>query len=170
MKEDHQQDFTEALPPEMSLRIFSELDISSLCCAALTCKQWNRLIEDNDHLWRNHCLTVLAVCHKEVSGDRQEGLSWKVCDFFFLSFRCREIVLVHGFTFLDSVLHLCTGFNTVEEYYAEMRTTSVASMLVQYSNQSKTVRQKHERKGLIQVLVELKYQKSFVKIKDLTFK
>lgn len=78
MKEDHQQDFTEALPPEMSLRIFSELDVRSLCCASLTCKQWNRLIEDNDHLWRNHCHTVLAVCHKEVSGDRQEGLSWKV--------------------------------------------------------------------------------------------
>ncbi|XP_012684475.1 F-box only protein 48 [Clupea harengus] len=78
MREENLQDFTEALPPEMSLKIFGELDVRSLCQAALTSKQWNRLIETNDYLWRNHCLTVLAVCCKEVAGDRQEGLSWKV--------------------------------------------------------------------------------------------
>ena len=81
MREENLQDFTEALPPEMSLKIFGELDVRSLCQAALTSKQWNRLIETNDYLWRNHCLTVLAVCCKEVAGDRQEGLSWKVCCF-----------------------------------------------------------------------------------------
>ncbi|XP_062396419.1 F-box only protein 48 [Sardina pilchardus] len=78
MRGEEQQNFTRALPPEMSLRIFSELDVRSLCRASLTCKQWNGLIEGSDSLWRNHCLTVLAVCNKEVTGDLQDGLSWKV--------------------------------------------------------------------------------------------
>ncbi|KAL2086535.1 hypothetical protein ACEWY4_017594 [Coilia grayii] len=77
-EEERQRNFAEALPPEMSLRIFGELDVRSLCQASLTCKRWNRLIEDNDQLWRSHCLTVLAVCRRDVAGDRQEGLSWKV--------------------------------------------------------------------------------------------
>ncbi|XP_063066194.1 F-box only protein 48 [Engraulis encrasicolus] len=70
--------FAESLPPEMSVRIFSELDVHSLCQASLTCQQWHQLIEGNDHLWRPHCLTVLALCSREVTGDRQDGLSWKV--------------------------------------------------------------------------------------------
>lgn len=74
-----QQNFAETLPTEMSVRIFSELDLKSLCWASLTCKRWNGIIEDNDYLWRNQCLTVLAICRREVDGDRQNGYSWKVC-------------------------------------------------------------------------------------------
>ncbi|KAG7492818.1 hypothetical protein MATL_G00019110 [Megalops atlanticus] len=70
--------FAETLPVEMCVNIFSKLDIKSLCSAAVTCKQWNHIIEKSDHLWRNHCLTVRAVCQREVDGDREEGLSWKV--------------------------------------------------------------------------------------------
>ncbi|XP_066505191.1 F-box only protein 48 [Hoplias malabaricus] len=72
------QNFTETLPTEMSVRIFSELDLRSLCHASLTCRQWNNIIESSDYLWRTHCLTVLAVCQKDVDGDRKDGLSWKV--------------------------------------------------------------------------------------------
>ncbi|KAJ8394138.1 hypothetical protein AAFF_G00049430 [Aldrovandia affinis] len=70
--------FAETLPTEMSVNIFSKLDIESLCCAAVTCKLWNDIIEKSDHLWRDHCLTVRAVCQREVDGDRGGGLSWKV--------------------------------------------------------------------------------------------
>lgn len=73
------QNFVETLPTEMSLRIFSELDLRSLCRASLTCKHWNGVIEGNDFLWRNHCLTVHAICRRDVDGDRQNGYSWKVC-------------------------------------------------------------------------------------------
>lgn len=68
--------FTETLPTEMSVRIFSELDVKSLCHASVTCKHWNVIIEESDNLWRNHCLS--CVCHREVDGDRSDGLSWKV--------------------------------------------------------------------------------------------
>ncbi|KAA0722023.1 F-box only protein 48 [Triplophysa tibetana] len=72
------QNFVETLPTEMSVRIFSELDLRSLCRASLTCKHWNGIIEGNDFLWRNHCLTVHAICRRDVDGDRQNGYSWKV--------------------------------------------------------------------------------------------
>nr|ADO28378.1 f-box only protein 48 [Ictalurus furcatus] len=68
--------FTETLPTEMSVRIFSELDVRSLCHASVTCKHWNVIIKESDNLWRNHCLS--CVCHREVDGDRSDGLSWKV--------------------------------------------------------------------------------------------
>lgn len=74
-----QQNFAETLPTEMSVRIFSELDVRSLCRASVTCRHWNDIIEGSDHLWRSHCLTVLAVCRREVNGDRLDGCSWKVC-------------------------------------------------------------------------------------------
>lgn len=70
--------FTETLPTEMSVRIFSELDVRSLCRASVTCKHWNVIIEGTDNLWRSHCLSTLAVCRREVDGDRTDGLSWKV--------------------------------------------------------------------------------------------
>ncbi|XP_059408812.1 F-box only protein 48-like [Carassius carassius] len=73
-----QQNYTETLPTEMSVRIFSELDVRSLCQASLTCRHWNDIIEGSDQLWRSHCLTVLAVCRREVDGDRLDGCSWKV--------------------------------------------------------------------------------------------
>lgn len=70
--------FTEMLPTEMSVKIFSELDVRSLCRASVTCKRWNVIIEGSDTLWRSHCLRALAVCRREVDGDQSDGLSWKV--------------------------------------------------------------------------------------------
>ncbi|KAM4603855.1 F-box only protein 48 isoform 1-T2 [Polymixia lowei] len=70
--------FAETLPAEMSLKIFRELDTESLCNALLTCKLWHHIIEESDCLWRSPCLTVRAVCQREVDRDRRDGLSWKV--------------------------------------------------------------------------------------------
>ncbi|XP_048843429.1 F-box only protein 48 [Brienomyrus brachyistius] len=78
VKEHFGRNFAESLPMEMSLKIFSKLDIKSLCSAAITCKLWNCIIENSDYLWRTHCLTVRGVCQREVDGDRGSGLSWKV--------------------------------------------------------------------------------------------
>ncbi|XP_041068286.1 F-box only protein 48 isoform X3 [Carcharodon carcharias] len=71
-------DFAQILPQELTLKIFSELDIRSLSNAAMTCKVWNDLIENSDSLWYNHCLTILAVCKRELQCDRASGHSWKV--------------------------------------------------------------------------------------------
>ncbi|XP_029950129.1 F-box only protein 48-like [Salarias fasciatus] len=76
--QDNAQDFAELLPTEMSVRIFGELDTASLCSASRTCRRWNHIIEGSEQLWRNQCLLVRALCQREVDGDRQEGLSWKV--------------------------------------------------------------------------------------------
>ncbi|KAM3864895.1 F-box only protein 48 [Diretmus argenteus] len=72
------RNFTKILPTEMSLKIFSELDAESLCSASRTCKLWHRLIEESDQLWRRQCLTVRAICQREIDRDRRDGLSWKV--------------------------------------------------------------------------------------------
>ena len=72
------QNFAEALPPEMSVKIFSELDAESLCSASRTCKLWHHIIEESEQLWRRQCLPVRAVCQREVDSDRRDGLSWKV--------------------------------------------------------------------------------------------
>jgi len=71
-------DFVALLPPEVSSRIFSDLDVESLCHAAVTCKGWHRVIESNDRLWRPHCLSARAVCQREIDCDRGNGYSWKV--------------------------------------------------------------------------------------------
>lgn len=71
-------DFVALLPPEVSVQIFSSLDLRSLCSAAMTCRRWRLAIDGNDWLWRNHCLTVRAVCQREIDGDRGSGYSWKV--------------------------------------------------------------------------------------------
>ncbi|KAM8772161.1 F-box only protein 48 isoform 1-T8 [Acanthopagrus schlegelii] len=72
------QNFAEALPPEMSVKIFSELDAESLCSASRTCKLWHHIIEESEQLWRRQCLPIRAVCQREVDSDRRDGLSWKV--------------------------------------------------------------------------------------------
>nr|XP_025966186.1 F-box only protein 48 [Dromaius novaehollandiae] len=77
-KRESQDDFVALLPPEVCFQIFSELDIQSLCNAAMACKSWNHAIENNDCLWRNHCLTVRTVCQREIDYDRQNGYSWKI--------------------------------------------------------------------------------------------
>ncbi|XP_030344894.1 F-box only protein 48 [Strigops habroptila] len=71
-------DFVAVLPPEVSSRIFSGLDVESLCHASVTCKGWHRVIESNDRLWRHHCLSVRAVCQREIDCDRGNGYSWKI--------------------------------------------------------------------------------------------
>uniref|UniRef100_A0A8D0GNJ6 F-box protein 48 n=1 Tax=Sphenodon punctatus TaxID=8508 RepID=A0A8D0GNJ6_SPHPU len=73
-----QEDFVALLPPEVSIKIFSKLDIQSLCYAAMTCKNWNHAIENCDHLWKNHCLSVRALCQREIDDDRGNGYSWKI--------------------------------------------------------------------------------------------
>ncbi|XP_062429446.1 F-box only protein 48 [Rhea pennata] len=77
-KRESQDDFVALLPPEVCFQIFNELDIQSLCNAAMTCKSWNHAIENNDCLWRSHCLTVRAVCQREIDYDRLNGYSWKI--------------------------------------------------------------------------------------------
>ncbi|KAM9195632.1 F-box only protein 48 [Mergus octosetaceus] len=77
-KRESPEDFVALLPPEVSLQIFGELDIRSLCNAAMTCRSWNHTIDNNDCLWKNHCLTVRAVCQREIDCDRGNGYSWKI--------------------------------------------------------------------------------------------
>uniref|UniRef100_A0A8D3BSN7 F-box protein 48 n=1 Tax=Scophthalmus maximus TaxID=52904 RepID=A0A8D3BSN7_SCOMX len=72
------QGFVDALPTEMSVKIFGELDTPSLCSAVRTCRRWRDIIEDSDQLWRTQCLSVRTVCQREVDRDRRDGLSWKV--------------------------------------------------------------------------------------------
>ncbi|XP_054146521.1 F-box only protein 48 [Melozone crissalis] len=71
-------DFVSALPPEIISRIFSGLDVESLCHASVTCKVWHRVIDSNERLWRHHCLAVRAVCQREIDCDRGNGYSWKI--------------------------------------------------------------------------------------------
>lgn len=104
-----QQNFAETLPTEMSVRIFSELDIRSLCRASLTCRQWNDIIEGSDHLWRSHCLTVLAVCRREVNGDRLNGCSWKVCVICCILYLSLLFVYVYSFFCPRLLLCITTG-------------------------------------------------------------
>ncbi|XP_078262081.1 F-box only protein 48 [Rhinoraja longicauda] len=65
------------LPPKLILKIFSKLDIQSLTYAAMTCRKWNNLIENDDLLWHDHCLKTLGICEKELDEDRASGLSCK---------------------------------------------------------------------------------------------
>ncbi|ODV90150.1 hypothetical protein CANCADRAFT_31196 [Tortispora caseinolytica NRRL Y-17796] len=50
------RDFIGCLPPELSLRILSLLDVKSLCRLATVSKPWYDLISNSDYLWR----TLLA--------------------------------------------------------------------------------------------------------------
>ncbi|KAL2774011.1 F-box only protein 48 [Daubentonia madagascariensis] len=72
------QNFVEVLPLEVTLKIFSLLDIQSLCRASLTCKSWNYAIRNSDSLWKPPCLTVRAVCPREIDDDLESGYSWRV--------------------------------------------------------------------------------------------
>lgn len=72
-----QGDFVERLPPEVTVKIFSQLDIQSLCRASETCRRWNLTIRDNDDVWKPHCLTARAVCQREIDDDRKSGYTWR---------------------------------------------------------------------------------------------
>ncbi|KAK7834485.1 hypothetical protein U0070_017671 [Myodes glareolus] len=65
------------LPPEVTYKIFSQLDVQSLCRASETCWAWNRMIRNNDALWKPHCLTARAVCPREIDGDIECGYTWQ---------------------------------------------------------------------------------------------
>ncbi|XP_069351214.1 F-box only protein 48 [Eulemur rufifrons] len=78
-KNESQNNFVEMLPLEVTLRIFSLLDIQSLCRASLTCTSWNNVIKNSDSsLWKPQCLTVRAVCPREIDDDLESGYSWRV--------------------------------------------------------------------------------------------
>ncbi|XP_036190187.1 F-box only protein 48-like [Myotis myotis] len=75
----NQNNFFMWLPEEVTLQIFSQLDIQSLCRASMTCRSWNDTIRNNDFLWKPHCLALRAVCEREVDDDRKSGYSWRPC-------------------------------------------------------------------------------------------
>lgn len=74
----NQNNFVELLPLEVTFKIFSQLDIRSLCRASVTCRSWNYAIRNCDSLWKPHCLTVRTVCQREIDGDLERGYSWRV--------------------------------------------------------------------------------------------
>ncbi|XP_064220264.1 F-box only protein 48 [Aotus nancymaae] len=61
-KHESQNNFVDLLPEEISLKIFSQLDIQSLCRASLTCRSWN----DTVILLRNYQKS--KVKHEWLSG------------------------------------------------------------------------------------------------------
>lgn len=77
-KKESQNTFVELLPPEVTFKIFSQLDIRSLCRASITCRSWNYTVRNSDSLWKPHCLTLRAVCQREVDDDLESGYSWRV--------------------------------------------------------------------------------------------
>ncbi|XP_011800660.1 PREDICTED: F-box only protein 48 [Colobus angolensis palliatus] len=77
-KNESENNFVELLPQELTFKIFSQLDIRSLCRASLTCRSWNYAIRNSDSLWRPHCMTVRAVCRREIDDDLESGYSWRV--------------------------------------------------------------------------------------------
>ncbi|XP_008843990.1 F-box only protein 48 [Nannospalax galili] len=77
-KMDSQNNFVERLPLEVTFKIFSELDLQSLCRASVTCKSWNSALRNCDSLWKLHCLTVRAVCQREIDDDVEKVYSWRV--------------------------------------------------------------------------------------------
>ncbi|XP_075452200.1 F-box only protein 48 [Ascaphus truei] len=65
----------ESLLLEIKCLILGALDMKSLCVAARTCKSWNQIVENNDILWKKHCLAIGAVCQQE--SDEDGKYSWK---------------------------------------------------------------------------------------------
>ena len=76
--EESQNKFFEQLPPEVTLCIFSWLDVQSLCRVSMTFRSWNQKIRANDSLWKPHCLALRAVCKREIDDDLKSGYSWRV--------------------------------------------------------------------------------------------
>ncbi|XP_024408806.1 F-box only protein 48 [Desmodus rotundus] len=75
--EESQNKFFEQLPPEVTLCIFSWLDVQSLCRVSMTFRSWNQKIRANDSLWKPHCLALRAVCKREIDDDLKSGYSWR---------------------------------------------------------------------------------------------
>ncbi|EDL97899.1 similar to RIKEN cDNA A630050E13 gene (predicted) [Rattus norvegicus] len=77
-RKENQSNFVDLLPLEVTFNIFSQLDIPSLCSASRTCTSWNHAIRNNDSLWKPHCLSIRAVCQREVDDDIENGYTWRV--------------------------------------------------------------------------------------------
>lgn len=65
----------DSLPPEMTLKIVSYLDIKSTCQASQVCKKWNYLIYNTEDFWKRKC-TALDQ-NIDFEQDRQKGLLWR---------------------------------------------------------------------------------------------
>ncbi|XP_034364094.1 F-box only protein 48 [Arvicanthis niloticus] len=76
-KKESPSNFVEMLPLEVTSKIFSQLDIRSLCRASRTCTSWNHAIRNNDSLWKPHCLTIRAVCQREIDDGIKKGYTWR---------------------------------------------------------------------------------------------
>ena len=68
------RDFLSLLPPELVLKILSYIDLVDLCRCLLVSKNWNKVITDNEQVWRYHCqlmgvssLVEVAELHKYSS-------------------------------------------------------------------------------------------------------
>ncbi|CAO2640703.1 F-box only protein 48 [Lemmus lemmus] len=73
-----QSSFVDLLPLEVTRKVFSQLDVQSLCRASETCRSWNRMIRNDDALWKPHCLTARAVCQREIDNDiKHGGYTWR---------------------------------------------------------------------------------------------
>lgn len=81
-RKENQSNFVDLLPLEVTFNIFSQLDIPSLCSASRTCTSWNHAIRNNDSLWKPHCLSIRAVCQREVDDDIENGYTWRVSSIF----------------------------------------------------------------------------------------
>lgn len=103
--------FVKLLPLEVTLKIFSQLDIRSLCRASMTCKSWNYVIRKNDSLWKSHCLTVRAVCQREIDDDLESGYSWRV----------------------SLILAVCSVFNTLWEQISVLTCLEEVELCMQNS-------------------------------------
>ena len=90
--EESQNKFFEQLPPEVTLCIFSWLDVQSLCRVSMTFRSWNQKIRANDSLWKPHCLALRAVCKREIDDDLKSGYSWRVSLIFVICIVLNNIV------------------------------------------------------------------------------
>ncbi|XP_012605613.1 F-box only protein 48 [Microcebus murinus] len=78
-KHESQNNFVEMLPREITIQIFSVLDLGSLCTALLVCKSWYDVIKNSDScLWKPQCLIIRAVCPRDIDNDLKSGFSWRV--------------------------------------------------------------------------------------------
>lgn len=65
----------QVLPLELSLNVLEFLDAFGLGMALQASPLWQRIIDDHDMLWAQHCR---QFCHSEyIKRDRQAGFTWK---------------------------------------------------------------------------------------------
>ena len=67
-------DFVKVLPTEITLKIFENTDVKSLCLASQACRSWRNFINHCDLLWKIKCKTF---DQNDVAKDAKEGLRWR---------------------------------------------------------------------------------------------